>query len=369
MASDLVINPKTIYTTLQRFQGEMERALPRHMTPERMARIALTQLRVNPKLFKCTEESFLGSLMAASQLGLEPGINGQCYLIPYGTTCTLVPGWKGYMDLLSRTGRASAWTGAVYDGDEFDYEYGDKPFIHHKPGKWSKKEPAMIFVYAVGRQKEAEWPVLEVWDIGKVNAHRDQNNKCLNKGDHYSFKHPEMYARKIPLLQVLKYLPSSVELSNAGALDITAAEGKQKLTIDMALKGDLDTGAEISDSEQGWPEDKEVDDLFAKLSLPKAQYEMIRENYQDRDALLKHLRNKLSPQTQTDRPENTTAEPAQETNAKKGGRPKKDTPAPETKEAEPATVVTEKVEEKPEPKPDPKHESAKEEPSSGMFAF
>ena len=22
-------------------------------------------------------------------------------------------------------------------GDEFDYEYGDKPFIHHKPGKWA----------------------------------------------------------------------------------------------------------------------------------------------------------------------------------------------------------------------------------------
>ena len=100
MASDLTINPKTIYSELQKFKVQMEDALPRHMTPDRMARIALTQLRINKKLFDCTAQSFYGSLMAASQLGLEPGVNGQCYLIPYGAVCTLVPGWRGYMDLV-----------------------------------------------------------------------------------------------------------------------------------------------------------------------------------------------------------------------------------------------------------------------------
>ena len=58
MAADLTINPRTILTELQKFKPQMEAALPRHMTPDRMARIALTQLRVNPKLFKCTPESF-----------------------------------------------------------------------------------------------------------------------------------------------------------------------------------------------------------------------------------------------------------------------------------------------------------------------
>ncbi len=94
-----LINPKTIGTELEKYKPQMEAALPRHMTADRMARIALTSLRVNPKLMSCTRESFYGSLMAASQLGLEPGINGQCYLIPYKdkqglSICTLIPGWR-----------------------------------------------------------------------------------------------------------------------------------------------------------------------------------------------------------------------------------------------------------------------------------
>ena len=300
MANELtIINPITIGKELQKYKVQMEAALPRHITADRMARIALTSLRVNPKLYNCTRESFFGSLMASAQLGLEPGINGQCYLIPYGTTCTLVPGWKGFMELLSRTGRASAWTNAVYDGDEFDYEYGDKPFVHHKPGKWTGKEAALMFTYAVGRQKEAEWPVIEVWDIDKVWAHRNKQNKVGDR--HYSYAHPEMYARKIPLLQVLKYLPSSIELANASALDVTASEGRQALTIDMALKGDLESGADSGtatiDPED--PQEQELESLFEKLQKNPTERKMLRDSYQGRkDELIKYLNGRLAPTIQ-----------------------------------------------------------------------
>ena len=73
--------------------------------------------------------------MVAAQMGLEPGVNGQGYLIPYKTTCTFVPGWKGIVDIANRSGRSSVWTGAVFVGDEFDYAMGDRPFITHKPGR------------------------------------------------------------------------------------------------------------------------------------------------------------------------------------------------------------------------------------------
>jgi len=276
MSGELLINPKTIVGELQKLKPQMEAALPRHMSPDRMARIALTEIRKTPKLLKCTPESFFGSLIAASQLGLEPGVNGQCYLIPYKTTCTLVPGWRGYMDLLSRTRRASAWTGAVYDGDEFDYEYGDKPFVHHKPGKWNGHKSAMQFVYAVGRQNGMEWPVIDVWDVDRVWAHRDRNNKCFDKSDHYSFAHPEMYARKIPLLQVIKYLPSSIELQDASALDIAQSEGKQNLTIDMALTGNLLDTTELSE------EEVEAESLMESLGWPENKRKMCRDQYHGR---------------------------------------------------------------------------------------
>lgn len=195
-----------------RVQKEMARALPSHVTADRLARIAMTEVRKEPKLLQCDKASFLGAIMQACALGLEPGINGACYLIPYKETCTFVPGWKGLVDLVSRTGRASVWTGAVFEGDEFDYALGDKPFVHHRPGEEIDPEK-LAYVYAIGRVNGSEYPVIEVWTMPKVWRHRDKINK--QGGKHYSYRHPEMYARKVVLLQVLKYMPSSAELAQA----------------------------------------------------------------------------------------------------------------------------------------------------------
>jgi recombination protein RecT len=283
----LVLNPRTIVSELEKMKPQIEAALPRHMNPDRMARIALTCMRITPKLFSCTPDSFFGSIIAASQLGLEPNVLGQCYLIPYGTVCTLVPGWKGYMDLLSRTGRAAAWTGAVYDGDEFSFEYGDRPSIHHKPGKWSKEVNALIYTYSVGRQKGMEWPAIDVWDVDKIVAHRNKMNKVGDR--HYSFTYFEMYARKIPLLQVVKYLPSSVEMANASALDIAATEGRQKLTIDMALKGELEGGGEpVEDTTEA---EKLMDDLHYDDKKRDAAREMYRGRVEE---LVDYLKGELA---------------------------------------------------------------------------
>lgn len=287
---DLILSPQTIQKDLQGMMGQLEAALPRHMNPDRMARIALTELRKNPKLFRSTRESFFGSIITASQLGLEPGVNGQCYLIPYenrraGTViCTFVPGWKGYMDLVNRTGRAAAWTGAVHDGDKFEFEYGDRPRIVHKPGKWAGEKDALIYVYSVGRVNGSDYPVLEVWDMGKIWAHRDKFNKVGDR--HYSYENPEMYARKIPLLQVIKYLPQSVELANAQALDNSAAEGKQLLTIDMAMTGALEDGGTGTDPQEG----AEIERLMEQMGWEEKKRSACRDMYDGRPAdMLKYV--------------------------------------------------------------------------------
>jgi recombination protein RecT len=364
MANELIINPKTIGTELLKFKTQMEAALPKHMTAERMARIALTQLRVNPKLMLCTQQSFYGSLMAASQLGLEPGVNGQCYLIPYGTTCTLVPGWRGYMDLVGRTERAAAWTDAVYDGDEFDYEKGDKPFIHHKPGKWAGKEAALIFTYAVGRTKSSEWPVIEVWDIDKVWAHRNKQNKVGDR--HYSYAHPEMYARKIPLLQVIKYLPSSIELNNASALDVTASEGRQNLTIDMVLDKNspgLESGGDASAFDVNDPDEQELETLFDKLGKNPTERKMLRESYIPqgrRKELVEYLQGRLAPAGQAVNVSTKPAEQATE-QASQAGTEQAKTDAPQDTEEKRKRGRPKKMDSAPEEKPDTQPETQAQE--------
>jgi recombination protein RecT len=159
-------------------------------------------------------------------LGLEPGINGQSYLIPYGDECQFIPGWKGLVDLVNRTGRSTVWTGAVFEGDDFDWGLGDRPFVMHRP--CGEDDPKlMTHVYAIGRINGVEVPHVDVWRINKVWKHRDRYNKM--GGKHYSFRHPEMYARKVVLLQVIKYMPSSVELSMALDMEYAANQGTQHL--------------------------------------------------------------------------------------------------------------------------------------------
>lgn len=222
--------PQSFPELLERMKPEIQRALPKHLNADRMTRIALTEFRKAPKLGECNLRTVFGAIITLSQLGLEPGVLGQAYLIPYGKDCQGIPGWQGYVDLVARGGRASVWTGAVFSGDFFDYELGDRPFIKHKPNETGElpTPDKLTHCYAVGRVKGAEWPIIEVWSVPKIKAHRDRFNKVGAR--HYSFQHFEMYGRKIPLLQVIKYMPKSVELQMAMDLENNTESGR---TIDM----------------------------------------------------------------------------------------------------------------------------------------
>jgi recombination protein RecT len=218
-----------------------------------MARIALTCYRRTPLLARCPPASVFAGVVILAQQGLEPGLNGRAFLVPYKNRktgeyeCNAVPGWKGLVELANRTGRCSVWTGAVFAGDEFDYQLGDNPFVTHKPG--SEDDPEKLrFVYSIGRVKGNEFPVVEVWSNDKVRKHFKRYNKV---GDaHYAFGNWEMYARKVPLLQVLKYMPSSPELEAAIAMSYAADRGSQELNIKDAIEGTF-APPTIEDDEAG----------------------------------------------------------------------------------------------------------------------
>ena len=233
---------------LDKLKPQLALALPRHMNADRMARLALTAFSTTPALQKCTPKSIAAGIMTAAQLGLEPGIGGQGYLIPYGTTCSFVPGWKGLVDLVARAGRATVWTGAVREGDAFEYQLGDSPFCRHVPGD-DAAEAAWTHVYAIGRVRDAQMPVIEVWSRAKVLKHLKQYNKV--GGRHYANENEnnlEMYARKVALLQVLKYMPASIELQNA--IDLSNANEAGKGAV---LDGNFvtETSAEFVDGDTG----------------------------------------------------------------------------------------------------------------------
>lgn len=253
---------------LESFKVQIAAALPRHLNADRMVRIAMTEFRKNPDLARCDPKSVFASIIIAAQLGLEPGVMGQAYLIPYNKVCTLVPGWQGYVDLVARAGRASVWTDAVRAGDTFRYSKGTSPSIIHEPGDGDDDSP-FAYVYAVGRIKNAEWPVIEVWSRAKVQKHLKQYNKVGTR--HYALqseRNLEMYGRKACLMQVIKYLPKSVELQAAAELDYSANAGAQNISVNEAIAGTFQPS--------GYPEDSPAEEAPAKK--PPARVEPTRQD-------------------------------------------------------------------------------------------
>lgn len=229
MSNQVAVSPaKTLNDFMDKYKGQIALALPKHITADRMVRLVMTTFSQNPTLQKCDMHSIFASTIVAAQLGLEIGVGGQGYLVPYGNKATFVPGWQGLVDLVSRAGRATVWTGAVYQGDEFDWALGDRPFIKHRPAGEGDSWKDITHVYAVGRVNGSEYPVLEVWTMDRILRHLKKFNKV--GGRHYALEkdgqNMEMYARKVVLLQVLKYMPKSVEVQRAVDVASVADTGK-----------------------------------------------------------------------------------------------------------------------------------------------
>lgn len=221
--------------------------IPGHMTVEREIRTATVMLMQSKDLRAATPQSFYVAVSIAINSGIGLG-NGKGYLVAYKGNVSYVPGWKGLVDLVNRTGRASAWTGVVHKGDVFDYALGDSPFLTHKPGD-NEDHKDITHYYAIGRVKGAEYPHIVVWSVNKVIKHLTFYNKV--GGGHYALKNDDnmdAYGRKVVLLQVIKYLPTSVELENAIAAENANASGKAA-KVENTIDGnfvyiDDDDGAE-----------------------------------------------------------------------------------------------------------------------------
>ncbi|WP_110995412.1 recombination protein RecT [Pseudomonas sichuanensis] len=224
--------PKSIAGLLAdpKIKNQMALALPKHMTADRLARIATTELRKVPALAKCNIESFMGAIMQCAQLGLEPGSAlGHAYLLPFGNgkasdglaNCQLIIGYRGMIDLARRSGQiVSIAARAVHERDQFSYQYGLHEDLQHKPCE--DGEPGKLtHVYAVARLKDGgvQFEVMSKLEVDKVKA----QSKAGNNGPWVS--HYEEMAKKTVIRRLFKYLPVSIELQQAVTLDERADAG------------------------------------------------------------------------------------------------------------------------------------------------
>lgn len=247
---ETLMAPKTI--------AQFATALPRGIDPNRFARVIWTEVRKNPLLINADVGSLISSCITAAQLGLEVGSHlGQCYLVPFNKRVKTDDGWKsvqqaqliiGYRGLITLARKSGEMVSlnafAVFEKDDFSYQLGLHPDVHHIPSAEADRGP-LTYVYAVanfvggGLQFEvmsrAEIEAVRNASQGWISAKQSAEKYKKDINSPWATHFTEM-AKKTVIRRLAKYLPLSVEAARAVAVDEAAERGE----VDAADIVDVD---------------------------------------------------------------------------------------------------------------------------------
>lgn len=218
---------ESIRQALERMKGELAAALPKHLTPERLARVALTTIRTNPKLLECEVTSLIAAVMQSAQLGLEPGILGHAYFVPFNRKIKepgkpdrwvkdvqFLIGYKGLVELARRSGQIqSIAAGTICKGDKFIFAKGFEEKLEHVPNFESRGEAVGFYAYAVTKDGGRYAEVMTLEEINKIRF----RSKSADSGPWVSDF--EEMAKKTVLRRLAKLLPLSIEFADADTSD------------------------------------------------------------------------------------------------------------------------------------------------------
>lgn len=214
----------TLRTLLDRSRSQLAMALPKHLTADRMIRVAVTAVQRTPSLLECSPLSIVGCVMQAGELGLElSGPLGQAYMVPRWNSkarckeaCFQI-GYRGLVALAFRSDRVSFFNAHdVREKDAFDFEYGTRQRLIHKPALGDRGNP--IAYYSVFRLKDGAAD-FEVMSLAEIEAHRDRFSQKPKFGEWVWETSFDEMAKKTPLRRLAKRAPISIELTQAASLD------------------------------------------------------------------------------------------------------------------------------------------------------
>jgi len=275
---------------LEKFKGEIARALPKHINPDRMARIALTAFRMTPALAKCDPRSIFAAVIQSSQLGLEVGLMGEAHLVPFGDQCQLIPGYTGLIKLARQSGMIlDIYAHEVRINDKFVLRLGTERVLQHEPLSGPGGFPAseeergeVVGFYAVGVFKDGSRTFVAM-SRKEVEKIRDKSRgyqaaKRFNKESPWDTDFTAM-GLKTCIRRLCKFLPKSPELATALALDAVSEQGKaQNLNLSDVIEGnyapvviDEETGEVLEEAKDGGAAKQSPVQAVPKKDVPAAQ--------------------------------------------------------------------------------------------------
>jgi recombination protein RecT len=225
---------------VESMRPEFHKVLGSQDMVQRFVRVAMTELRQNPQLMRCSPESVLGALMTSAQLGLEPGrVTGEAWLVPYTNrrtgevVCQFIVGYKGLIKLAWQSERVLSIVGqTVRDGDDFDFAYGLDPFLRHKPARTGRGDAYAWYAAAKIAGGGSAFEVLYRDDVERIRERSKAKDDGPWRTDY------DAMAKKTAIRQLAKYLPMSTAFDTAAANDETVRTSTRVDQLDSPQRDD-----------------------------------------------------------------------------------------------------------------------------------
>lgn len=242
------------------FLERVAESVPKHVNGERIFRVFSAAVGRQPLLAQADMRTFVGACLSFGQLGLEPNSPlGQAYLIPFKrkiwnpetrkrdkeiVEIQPLTGYQGMLDLAYRSPLVtSVQAHVVLEGDTFEYDYGTEAFLRHKPylGK-NAGERETVCAYMVARLQDGFAFEIVPWgEVEKIRNKSQAYMRALDAKDEAAQQgrsppktyteapwvaHPIAMARKTAVRAGIRYVPRSVEMANAIALEDAGEAGR-----------------------------------------------------------------------------------------------------------------------------------------------
>lgn len=263
--SNVIVPTKEVQVQLRdalysdRTKAAIKAVLPKHLTADRMIKVAFGAAMRTPTLLKCTPASFVTAVVQASELGLEPGSAlGHAYLVPYWNSrarqyeCQMIPGYRGLIALARRSGEIVSLTAdVVHARDQFYYRRGIEERLEHVPfsppppaadsdeealARWMlEADPGpIVAAYAVAKLRDGgvQFEVMNRAQLEKARAFSESKKRDDQRGKGPWHEHFDEMCRKTLVRRLFKYLPVSIELSTAFEV-MERAEGGEGPAADL----------------------------------------------------------------------------------------------------------------------------------------
>jgi phage RecT family recombinase len=118
--------------------------------------------------------TIVAAVMQAGAYGWTcDGITGHAYIVPFGDKAVLMPGYRGLIDLVRRSGQCEVSLEAVYQGDEYEYVGRFREPKHIRSTDPQRRSKPVLHAYVVAAFNSGIVKCFS-WSREECLAHRDR---------------------------------------------------------------------------------------------------------------------------------------------------------------------------------------------------